>query len=263
MSEAGWWANATKGQKEQIVRLLNGDATVRWPFRVPPVRTTATKALQRTQERMRQKRSLGLPPLVSDMTKQFGTDHKFFFEHYQRIGQFYAWRDGGELPHDLRRCRREKCRKFFLVRKNRPGRVFCLTSCARNHHASVYMAKEATGARERKLARVRAAMKKHRPRTGDWKFYIARKARVSRNFVSYAIRRGDFANRVKRKTGKVGTMTLDEATLLKPDYEKIFALFARWIRTSSKLKLVMLPPVGSNKNVVRNFMFSKRPLRTQ
>jgi hypothetical protein len=44
--------------------------------------------------------------------------------------------------------------------------------------------------RERKLARVRSALKAFRGRS-DWKKRTARRARVTENFVSYAIRRGE------------------------------------------------------------------------
>ncbi|SRR6266436_355535 len=180
-----WWRQATLGQREQVVRLLNQEPGAKWPFRGPVVRTWTT---ERTKADKRLK--LGLPLSNARLEGEVRSDRQVFLENQKRVGQFYEWRDGGELPPDIRRCRREGCKTFLLVRQSRPGRVFCSQKCARGHHATLCMRQKIQAARERKLRRLRKALKNFRS-LPDWKERAARKARVSKNFVTYAIQRGE------------------------------------------------------------------------
>jgi hypothetical protein len=179
-----WWSKASIEDKEQIVRLLNGEASARWPFLGPPVRVQ-TKERNRAQQRIR----VGLPAQQS-VERQVRADRKVFVEQYKRVGQFLEWRGSGELPSDIRRCKREGCKTFLLVRQSRPGRVFCSPKCARGHHATLCMRQKIQAARERKLRRLRNALENCRS-LPDWKERAARKARVTPNFVAYAVRRGE------------------------------------------------------------------------
>jgi hypothetical protein len=92
------------------------------------------------------------------------------------------------LPPDIRRCRYKPCSRFFLVPKNRLNRVYCSPKkCGANYR----MNKKNARARTRKLKRVRTALKafRHLP---DWQERTARKARVTKNFITYAIRGKSF-----------------------------------------------------------------------
>jgi hypothetical protein len=100
------------------------------------------------------------------------------------------WRTGSaSLPSIIRRCRYEECARFFLIPKSRPGKLYCSDVCGRNFRSAKSMNKKNHAERERTLKRVRAAIEwfKDQP---DWKERAARTAKVSKSFISYAIRRG-------------------------------------------------------------------------
>jgi hypothetical protein len=178
-----WWDNAETEQKERVVRLLNGETHVPWPFPGPPVRVWG-----KAREKAQQKIQRGLP--VRIMEREVRKDRKIFVEYYRRVGQFYEWRVGTNLPADIRRCLYERCSKFFLVRKTRAGRLYCSPKCGKNFRAVKSMNKKKRALAQRKLKRVRRALRvfRHRP---DWKELTARRARVTTNFITYAIRRGE------------------------------------------------------------------------
>jgi hypothetical protein len=177
------WDEATVEQKEQIVRLLNGDKHARWPFPTPPVRVL-TKKWKRAWQRIQH----GLPVQPS-LESEVRADRKLFVEHYRRIGKFYEWREGIDLPADVRRCQCH-CSKFFLVSKSQPTRKYYLPErCGRNFRSLKSTNKTNHADEERKLKRVRTAMKACR-RISNWKKWVARRARVKSNFITYWINRG-------------------------------------------------------------------------
>jgi hypothetical protein len=166
-----------------VVRLLNGETHSSWPFLGPHVRVWG-KARERAQQRIQH----GLPVLI--MERQVRTDRKIFVEHYRRVGQFYEWRDGATLPADIRRCLYKQCSQFILVRKTRAGRLYCSPECGKNFHALKSTNKKKRAVAQLKLKRIRHALRvfRHLP---DWKERTARRARVTPNFITYAIRRGE------------------------------------------------------------------------
>ena len=105
-----------------------------------------------------------------------------YAENREQFALIEKWRNGAPLPRDVRRCQFERCTRFFLVGK-RPGHLSCSTNCG-----SYFRIQKA---RSRDLKRVKAAMKSISVDARDWKEKVARKARVTPNFVTYAIRRGD------------------------------------------------------------------------
>jgi hypothetical protein len=176
--DLSWWYGASAKQQERTIRLLNGETNIRWPFPVPPVRVRG-----RDRERAHERLQLGLP-VQAGVKGEVHEDRKIFVEHYRRIGQFYEWRTGVNLPSNIRRC--GWCPNFFLV-GNRPGRAFCSTNCgsySRNRDAE-----------RRKLEQLKIAMQSIPANAPNWKARAARKARVTPNFITYAIRRGEMPNR--------------------------------------------------------------------
>ena len=111
-------------------------------------------------------------------------------EARQQLEAVLKWKTGAPLPADIRRCRHERCRRFFLVRRKRPGRFFHSEKCGGNYRAAKCMRGKIRETRERDLKRLRNALKSFRGLL-DWKERAARKARVSKNFVTYAVRFGD------------------------------------------------------------------------
>jgi hypothetical protein len=112
------------------------------------------------------------------------------------------WRDDGTLPKagmlrdivlNIRRCRHKGCARFFLV-TSRPTRVFCSSKCNGNYRALKSMNKKKREIREGKLKGVRTAVRKFKNRP-DWKERAAHRARVTPNFISYAIRRKEVEHR--------------------------------------------------------------------
>jgi hypothetical protein len=185
MGTAPWWDRASIKQKEEIVRLLNGDTLTRWPFFVPPARVRT-----KDRERALQRVQYGLP-VGSSVEREIREDRKIFVEHYRRVGKFYEWRDGSDLPADIRRCRHLPCSQFFLVSNSRPDRAYCNPPiCGRNYRSLKSMNKRNRSDATRKLERVRAAWKMFRG-FPDHKERTAKRARVTKNFISYAIRRGE------------------------------------------------------------------------
>jgi len=173
-----WWKRASIDQQKQIVRMLNGDTSARWPFPGPRVRVW-TKARERAQSRI----SHGLH--APNIERQVREDRRIFVDHYRRVGQFYGWRDGLELPANIRRCRYERCSRFFLI-TNRKTRLFCSENCGSKFRVLAMKRRN----KERKLARVRSAMKFYRGRR-DQKRRAARRARVTTNFITHAITQGE------------------------------------------------------------------------
>jgi hypothetical protein len=183
MSDLAWWDEASVEQKEQIVRWLNEEKILAWPFPLPKVRVW-NKDRARAEQRIQH----GLPVRHS-LELQVRSDQKIHVEHYRRVGKIQEWKYGVELPADIRRCQ-HKCLKFFLVSKSRPNRIYFSRKCASNYHASKTMNARIQKVRDRKLKRVRLALKVFGYQL-DWKERTARRARVTRNFITYAVRRGE------------------------------------------------------------------------
>jgi hypothetical protein len=176
-----WWSKARVEEKEQAIRVLNKQASSLGPVSLPLIPEWDQRRrgvlfgddLRRFRQKMRQADE----PL------------RHVHEQWEAIEK---WQNGAALPSDVRRCRYEGCKTktFLLVRQSRPGRVFCSPECARSHHATLCMRRKVQAARERKLRRLRNALKDFRG-LPDWKERAARKARVTPNFVTYAIQRGE------------------------------------------------------------------------
>src|SRR5580704_16854693 len=136
-----WWDNAALEQKVSIVRLLNGETGIQWPFSVPMVRLWA-KDRKRAQERIQ----LGLPA-QKHVKDQVQDDRSIFVEHHRRVGQFQEWIGGVNLPPDIRRCRYAKCSRFFLVSPSRPGKVSCTARCKGNFKVGAFQNEKNRGIR--------------------------------------------------------------------------------------------------------------------
>ena len=174
-----WWRKADDKTKERAIRVLNGQA-----FSLGSVHFNGMAEWEQFRRGL-----LFADDLRRFMQKMREQDEPLQ-EQREQLEAIRKWQSGAPLPHDIRRCRYERCRRFCLVRKSRPGRVFHSSKCGRNYRAAKCMRERVRQTRERKLKRVRAALKmfRHLP---DWRERTASKARVTVNFVSYAIRRGE------------------------------------------------------------------------
>jgi len=180
MPNAPWWASADTKTKERAIKVLNGEALSLGAVTLPGLRDFARykKGWLTGAERHAFRGKM----LATWQPVQRGHD---------QLSDILKWRGGAALPSDVRRCKYKKCSRFFLVRKKRPTRLYCSPKkCGRNFRCSKSMNGKIQRIRERKLKRVRLALKAFR-RIPDWKKRVARRARVTQNFVSYAIRRGE------------------------------------------------------------------------
>jgi hypothetical protein len=176
-----WWGKANIEDKKRAVRLLNRESgAISLGVRHLP----AIPDWQEAKGRL----------LTGDRLHRFsGQMRAEEQERREIIEQFAAiekWRDGATLPPDVRICRYKKCPRFFLFRKNWRIRFYCSKKCGGNYRASKSMNRKIQNLRERKLKRVRIALKTM-VRASDWKKRVARKVCVSQNFITYAIRRGE------------------------------------------------------------------------
>ena len=183
MLSMSWWRKKTIEYKERTVKVLNGEA-----FSLGVVYLPGLRSFKRFQK--------GL--LTPEESRAF---RKLMRKHWQpeqdahnQLAEILRWRDGAPRPSDIRRCRYKRCSRFLLVRENRTDRCYCSAKCGRNYRASKSMNAKIQKVRERKLKRVRSAWRAFRGRP-DWKERIARRARVTVNFISYAIRRGELGKR--------------------------------------------------------------------
>jgi hypothetical protein len=196
MFNTRWWSKASIEQKERAVRILNkkafppGQAASLGSLRYDPEISDDDRAnyerglmwaddLRRFSRKIRQAEK-GLLPAYE----------RFLLEREEIHDQFAAikeWQSGANLPPlppDLRRCRYKLCSQFFIVSKTRKNRLSCSPKCGRKHGGAKAMNKK----RERKLEQV-IALKDSGQKLD--KKQIARRARVTPNFISYAIRRGE------------------------------------------------------------------------
>ena len=114
---------------------------------------------------------------------------------HERLAEMLAWRNGATLPAGrLRRCKYEKCSKFFLAPQSRPRQLYCSPKlCGRNFRSLKSMNKKKREIRRSDFERVKIAMQSIPADAPDWKRRVARKARVTLNFITYAIRRGQIS----------------------------------------------------------------------
>jgi hypothetical protein len=179
MSSASWWDKATIEYKKRAVRVLNGEAFSLGEVRLPGLRRYKQfrKGLLTGEESH---------TFVRLMRKTWKLEQ----DTRDQLAAIVRWRNGADLPPDIRRCRYRRCSRFLLVRSSRVDRCYCSPKCGRNYRASKSMNAKIQKVRERKLKRVRLALGAFQGRP-DWKEQAARQARVSPNFISYAIRRGE------------------------------------------------------------------------
>lgn len=182
-----WWTKASIEDKELAIRVLNRQASSLGAVSLDPIPNW-------------DQRRRGV--LFGDDLRRFRQGMRQADEPLQQVHEQWEaiekWQKGASLPTDIRQCRREGCKTFLLVRKSRPRRVFCSPKCARAHHAKLCMREKIRESRERKLKRVRSAIRLFRD-LPDWKERVARKARVRKNFITYGVRRGELRTPAERR----------------------------------------------------------------
>lgn len=187
MASTTWWDAASPEYKERAVRVLNREV-----FSLGSVELAGLPDFERYQR--------GL--LTGDEFRAFRIKRRTTWQpidaRRDQLSAIVQWRSSAALPPDVRRCRYKRCARFFLVSKSRPDRAYCNRTCGRNYRALKSMNAKKQGIRERKLKRVRNALKAFRG-IPDWKERTARRARVTPNFISYALRRGEI-----KRTGQKG-----------------------------------------------------------
>lgn len=177
------WDKASTEQKECVIRRLNGDYRTSWPFSGgPPVRIMSRERITALVRR----RKHGLP--ISRFIERERSDLRIYIQAVQRDGAYKSWMSGNGLPDDIRRCRNERCGRFFLVPESRPGKVYHSATCGRNVRSAKSMKSRSQAERERKLSRVRAALEQFQSHPDQLRL-AARRARVTPNFITYALRR--------------------------------------------------------------------------
>lgn len=144
------------------------------------------------QDRHRLKMRLGKERLAA-ITEQLRKEEEDRQGIQARLLQVEKWRTGQEpLPSDIRRCKNRKLRRkdyvhYFLTSPNR-RKQFCDDKCRGRYRTRKSDTSKAETERAPKLQRVRKAMKLYRG-LPDWKDRAARRAGVTKNFITYAIRR--------------------------------------------------------------------------
>jgi hypothetical protein len=183
MAYAAVWDRLDIQEKEHVILVLNGEARFE-PKTLDPISGWAI--LQRRAK-------LGLPTPVLQravIRELMREDEQVLSPDRERVRTVSDWKkNSAGLPRDIGRCK--QCSRFFLIGKRR-NQVYCLKpSCTERRaveRARRAMQKRNSVIRERKLKRVRAALKDLR-NLPDWKERTARKAGVTKNFVTYAINR--------------------------------------------------------------------------
>lgn len=205
-----WWSNASVNEKKRAVAFANEE--------VPGFGATLYHVIPGWMKAQR-RAALGLPTPAVD--RQLLEDGMAQFERKERLRIVLEWRDGREVPPDVRRCKHARCRRFFLVPKSRPGKLYHSPKCGRNFRASKCMNAKVQAAREQKLERVRTATESfgHLP---DWKQRVAGEAGVTPNFVSYAIGRKELRQPGRRPVPDTSGLTCRPGVLVnKPRIGKV------------------------------------------
>jgi hypothetical protein len=162
MSDATWWNTLNSTVKKQILRIANSEAHSAGPISFDGIPDAATPRGQRAVR----------------------IQNARYRNHRKRVETALLLRSGALAYEDVRKCRYRRCSRLFLVPKSRSKKQSCSVKCGRNFRQSKF--KRAT--RDRELARVRRAWRVFRGRPNR-KEKTARKARVTPNFITYAIRR--------------------------------------------------------------------------
>jgi hypothetical protein len=92
---------------------------------------------------------------------------------------------------DLWRCR--VCGKFFIARPHPRACPGSCATCAARASSKASMRRKRSAERANRLVRAQAAIKRL-GRMSDWKARVARTARVTPSWITYAIRSGDMAS---------------------------------------------------------------------
>jgi hypothetical protein len=93
---------------------------------------------------------------------------------------------------EIGRC--DRCGRFYWNRWGHTNKRFCARQCSQRQTAIEGQAKMASRQRQEKNRRIRATLKAlidTKPRTADWRAWVAERARVSKNYLTRALRRGD------------------------------------------------------------------------
>jgi hypothetical protein len=180
MPETHWSNKETDSYIARVVKVLNREA-----FSLP-----GTTVKERAWHRLYHKRLL-----KGDVKQAFEywteEQWKGVPREHARLAEVLAWRNGAALPSTFRRCKYEKCARFFRVPKSRPGCLYCKPKlCSRNFRSLKSMNKKKREIRRSDLERVKIAMQSIPADAPDWKRRVARKARVKMNFISYFFRFG-------------------------------------------------------------------------
>lgn len=176
MVSMGWWIKAGIKQKDRAIQFANKEA-----FSLGPVEQKAIPQWENAR------RGLLFGADLRKFRQEMRQSDRPLQDAREALKSILEWRAGGPLPSDVRKCRYARCSMFFLVRSRR-NRVHCSRKCTLAFSATVAMRKRIQIARAHKLKRVKAALKQFR-NLPDWKERAARKARVTQNFITYAIRR--------------------------------------------------------------------------
>jgi hypothetical protein len=182
-----YWKSATDEQKDRVVEVAKGNS-----FSLGEIRLKAISEVPGGKRVMRgvffgeeDRRKL-----FRNVQEAMDQADKPYLEIREMMHAIVSWRNGGPLPPDLRRCKYEKCRQIFRVRQHRSWRIYHSQKCKRTDGALKSMRAKRRAERDSQLQRVRAAWKIFRG-LPDAKERTARRARVSPNFISFAIRRGE------------------------------------------------------------------------
>jgi hypothetical protein len=181
MPNTSWWEKADAEQKELAVRVANKEA-----FSLGSVRLPAISNWERYTRRLLTGSDLG------EFRKSERRADQPLREVREQLATIIKWQNGAALPSDVRKCKYQRCARFFLVRQSRANRVFHSAECKRNCLSLTLMNARNHAIREKKLQRIISAMEEFENQP-DWKLRTARKARVTANFITYAIRRGEIA----------------------------------------------------------------------
>lgn len=179
MLSASWWGKADIDSKERAIKVLNKEAL-----------SLGAVKLQGLREFARYKKGWLTGDARHAFIGKMRRDWQPVQDKHDQLAEVLKWRDGAARPRDIRRCKYKTCSRFFLVRKSRADRLYCSPKCGRNYRASKSMNTKVKKIRERKLKRVRSAWKAFRGYPGR-KQRTAQRAKVTENFVSYAIRAGE------------------------------------------------------------------------
>jgi hypothetical protein len=232
MRDPRWWVKATLEFKQDVVGVLNGirPRKALFTLQLPAIdrRFPGTVAIVNKQGKvqevrpatewdayvaLKQKQEAGtrspetyllrarLGKRPAAITKQLQREESERLENHARVRQIEEWRTGkAQPPSDIRLCRNRTHRKkewrhYFLRSASRLNHQYCSEKCRGRYRARKSMNASKRADRNAKLARVRRAQKRYRG-AADWKHLTSRHAKVSVNFITYAIRRGEISNLV-------------------------------------------------------------------